>query len=100
MASWEYPSHKEFPKVPSLEEVDSGDVPGILDAREQKIREDWVKAMEFRMIRNKLNQCYKTEGVNHHQNCKELSDMYLNLLNDSKVRGWRVLDDNNKKSSN
>jgi hypothetical protein len=37
----------------------------IYAAREQKIRDDWVRAMEARIIREQLSKCYKTEGVNH-----------------------------------
>lgn len=42
----------------------------VYAAREQKIRDDWVKAMEARIIREQLSKCYKTEGVNH---CKRTS---------------------------
>ncbi|CAI2191068.1 1587_t:CDS:2 [Funneliformis geosporum] len=91
MASWEYPTHKTFPIVPPLEEVEQNDRPGIMDAREQKIREDWVKSMELRILRDQMKRCYKTEGVNHYQNCKELSEKYLSLLEESKVKGYRKL---------
>ena len=64
---------------------------GILDAREQKIREDWIKVMELRLIREQLNKCYKTEGVNHYQNCRELAEKYLSLLKESKVKGWKSI---------
>ena len=37
----------------------------IYAARAQKIRDDWVKAMEARLIKEKLDECYRTEGVNH-----------------------------------
>lgn len=37
----------------------------VYAARNQKIRDDWVKAMEARIIKEKLDECYKTEGVNH-----------------------------------
>ena len=37
----------------------------VYAARNQKIRDDWVKAMEARIIKEKLDECYRTEGVNH-----------------------------------
>jgi hypothetical protein len=49
--------------------------------------------MELRLIRDQLNKCYKTESVNHYQNCKELAEKYLNLLKESKVKGWKSLND-------
>ncbi|CAG8554939.1 36_t:CDS:2 [Racocetra fulgida] len=73
MASWEY-THKEFPKVPTLEEVDKSDV------EDQQVREYWIKVMEIRLVRNQLIKCYKTEGVNHYKNCKKLADLYVELL--------------------
>ena len=66
---------------------------GILDAREQKIREDWIKVMELRLIRDQLRKCYKTENVNHYQNCRELAEKYLSLLKESKVKGWKLIKD-------
>jgi len=64
-----------------------------MDAREQKLREDWIKLMEHRLLRDQLKKCYKTEGVNHFQNCKELAEKYLNLLEESKIKGYRKLKD-------
>ncbi|KAI9321684.1 hypothetical protein BX666DRAFT_1850912 [Dichotomocladium elegans] len=63
--TWEYPQHQQFERVPSLNEVDPNDRKAVYAARAQKIRDDWVKAMEARLIKEKLDECYKTEGVNH-----------------------------------
>ncbi|CEG68589.1 hypothetical protein RMATCC62417_04822 [Rhizopus microsporus] len=62
---WAYPDHKQFERVPSLSEVDKTDRKAVYAARNQKIRDDWVKAMEARIIKEKLDECYRTEGVNH-----------------------------------
>lgn len=81
--------------VPTLDQVDPNDRKGkkenahqhcintihltlstaIYAARNQKIRDDWVKAMEARIIKEKLDECYRTEGVNH---CKFSFLMYSN----------------------
>ncbi|KAI8047820.1 uncharacterized protein B0P05DRAFT_345994 [Gilbertella persicaria] len=55
--------------VPTLDQVDPSDRKAIFAARNQKIRDDWVKAMEARIIKEKLDECYRTEGVNH---CKPI----------------------------
>jgi hypothetical protein len=55
-------------------------------ARDAHIRESWVRAMETRLVRAELEKCQKTEGVNHYQNCKWLSEKYLVMLRDNKVR--------------
>ena len=49
--------------------------------------------MEFRLLRDQLIKCYKTEGVNHYQNCKHLAEKYLSLLKESKVKGWKSIKD-------
>ncbi|KAI8970936.1 hypothetical protein BDB01DRAFT_731224 [Pilobolus umbonatus] len=63
--TWEYPEHKQFERVPTLDQVDHSDQKAVYAARSQKIRDDWVRAMETRLIKQKLDACYRTEGVNH-----------------------------------
>ncbi|KAI8973335.1 hypothetical protein BDF20DRAFT_824358 [Mycotypha africana] len=72
--AWEYPEHKQFERVPTLDQVDPRDSKAVFAARNQKVRDDWVKVMEARLIKEKLDECYKTEGVNH---CKIISDNNL-----------------------
>lgn len=79
----------------------------IYAARNQKIRDDWVKAMEARIIKEKLDECYRTEGVNHckffhfiyqkqnfnrfhiDKSCRDLADMYLGTIKTHRVEGFR-----------
>ncbi|OZJ05431.1 hypothetical protein BZG36_01616 [Bifiguratus adelaidae] len=81
--------HKLYERVPGLEELDGTDRKAILDARAQKIRDDWVKAMEARIIREQLAKCYRTQGVNHYEKCRHLTDLYLQALKENKVEGFR-----------
>ncbi|RUS28603.1 hypothetical protein BC938DRAFT_481692 [Jimgerdemannia flammicorona] len=90
-SDWEYPNHKTFERVPTLTEVDRTDRKAVLAAREQKIRDDWVKAMEARLIREGLAKCYKTQGVNHYENCRHLADLYLQTVKENKVVGFRKM---------
>ncbi|KAI8327610.1 hypothetical protein BD560DRAFT_417804 [Blakeslea trispora] len=87
--AWEYPEHKQFERVPTLDQVDPSDRKAIYAARNQKIRDDWVKAMEARIIKEKLDECYRTEGVNHYQSCRHLADLYFDALKNNKVTGFR-----------
>ncbi|KAG2172459.1 hypothetical protein INT44_006632 [Umbelopsis vinacea] len=100
-ADWEYPEHRQFERYEHTEIYAKLTTSRLLTippfrfassvyaAREQKIRDDWVKAMEARIIRDQLSKCYKTEGVNHYQNCRELADMYLKAVKENKVEGFR-----------
>ncbi|ORY98822.1 hypothetical protein BCR43DRAFT_488229 [Syncephalastrum racemosum] len=88
-ADWEYPEHKQFERVPTLDQVDRSDRKAVYAARNQKIRDDWVKAMEGRLLKEKLDECYRTEGVNHYNKCREIADAYLKAVKDNKVEGFR-----------
>ncbi|KDN52990.1 putative NADH-ubiquinone oxidoreductase 12 kDa subunit [Tilletiaria anomala UBC 951] len=74
-------------KHPSAEEYSE-----IIARREEKIREDWIRTMQARIVREELQKCHKAEGVNHYQVCHELAQTYLDLLKDAKVKGYRIID--------
>ncbi|KAJ1677250.1 hypothetical protein EV182_006558, partial [Spiromyces aspiralis] len=56
------------------ETFETADRIAIIQARADLAREQWIKLMETRLVRAKLQECYKSEGVNHLQNCRELVD--------------------------
>ncbi|KZW02730.1 NADH-ubiquinone oxidoreductase 12 kda subunit mitochondrial precursor [Exidia glandulosa HHB12029] len=68
------------------------DLKVMLEARDNHVREQWIKAMEVRLVREELDKCQRGEGVNAHVHCKELADRYLTMLADAKVKGWRIVD--------
>jgi hypothetical protein len=41
--------------------------------------------MEVRLVQEELEKCHKTEGVNHYENCKWLSEKYLAMVKANKV---------------
>ncbi|KIK47408.1 hypothetical protein CY34DRAFT_799357 [Suillus luteus UH-Slu-Lm8-n1] len=63
-----------------------------LQEREEFIRESWVKAMEARLVRDELTKCHRNEGVNHLENCRWLSDKYITMLKENKVKGYKKID--------
>jgi NADH dehydrogenase (ubiquinone) 1 beta subcomplex subunit 10 len=64
-------------------------------ARDAHIRESWVRAMEARIVRDQLQSCYRAEGVNHYETCRELSEKYITLLKENRVSlrflPWKLL---------
>ena len=42
--------------------------------------------MEARIVRDQLQSCYRAEGVNHYETCRELSEKYITLLRENRVR--------------
>ncbi|KAJ7183128.1 hypothetical protein C8R46DRAFT_883757, partial [Mycena filopes] len=55
-------------------------------ARDELIKESWVKAMEVRLVREELDKCYKGEGPNAMENCRWLAEKYTEMLAEVKVR--------------
>jgi len=51
-----------------------------------------VKAMEARLVRDELVKCQRYEGVNHLENCKWLSEKYLVMLKENRVKGYKKID--------
>ena len=46
--------------------------------------------MEARLVRDKLQECQRVEGVNYHENCRQLSEQYLTMLKENKVCGSNI----------
>lgn len=42
--------------------------------------------MEARLVGDELKKCQKSEGVNHYENCRWLSEKYTTMLRENKVR--------------
>ncbi|GJN93510.1 hypothetical protein Rhopal_006567-T1 [Rhodotorula paludigena] len=66
----------------------------IKAAREEKIRQSWIGVMEAKLVREELQKCWRTEGVNHYEVCHALTEKYLDLLRTNRVEGYIKLDFN------
>ncbi|KAL1747118.1 hypothetical protein HDZ31DRAFT_80699 [Schizophyllum fasciatum] len=62
------------------------------EERDSIIREQWVKAMEARIVREELQKCHRAEGVNQQENCKWLAEKYLTKLEGSRIKGYKTVD--------
>jgi len=76
----------------SLNQARAEEIKAKLQEREDHLRESWVRAMEARLVREELEKCQKGEGVNHYENCKWLSEKYLNMLRENRVQGYKHID--------
>lgn len=64
------------PKVPpTFDGVDYDDQQALKAAQDAIIREQWVKVMMARLVRDELGKCYYREGVNHLEKCGKLRGM-------------------------
>ncbi|KAL8690333.1 MAG: hypothetical protein Q9224_004428 [Gallowayella concinna] len=73
---------------PTFDGVDYNDTPRLKAAQDAIIKEQWVKSMMNRLIRQELAKCYYREGVNHLEKCGKLRERYLDTLKDAKVQGY------------
>jgi hypothetical protein len=60
----------------------------VIESKDQYLREQLVRASEVHYVRNKLRWCYMREGVNHYQNCRELTLQYMDILKEFNGTGW------------
>jgi hypothetical protein len=51
-----------------------------LQANEQRARERQVAIETVRLLRQKVIECYRKEGVNHYENCKDLNQAYYDVI--------------------
>jgi hypothetical protein len=64
------------PKVaPSFEGVDYEDNKALKAAQDAILREQWVRSMMARLVREEMGKCYRREGVNHLEKCGPLRGM-------------------------
>ncbi len=95
---------------PTFDGVDYNDTPRLKAAQDSIIKEQWVKSMMNRLIRQELQKCYYREGVNHLEKCGKLrgrstrpshlvpsclerlidcsTERYFETLPDAKVKGY------------
>lgn len=65
---------------PTFSGVDYNDTAALKAAQDAIIREQWVKAMMFRLVGKELGKCYHREGVGHLEKCGVLRGMFFCIL--------------------
>ena len=61
---------------PTFNGVDYDDQTRLKQAQDAIIREQWVRSMMARLVREELGKCYYREGVNHLEKCGDLRGMF------------------------
>ena len=57
---------------PTFDGVDYNDNKALKAAQDAVIREQWVRSMMARLVRDEMGKCYRREGVNHLEKCGPL----------------------------
>lgn len=90
---------------PTFDGVDYSDQHALKAAQDAIIREQWIKVMMTRLVREEMGKCYYRNGVNHLEKCGHLRgkrlrlddgekkliiavERYLELLRDAKIKGF------------
>ena len=73
---------------PTFENVNYNDTSALKAAQDAIIREQWVKCMMARLVREELGKCYYREGINHLEKCGRLRGEFGgNFSNRGDIRG-------------
>lgn len=51
----------------------------------EAIRDEWIKVMQIRLVRDELQKCHRAEGENHYQVCAPIVKVYNDLLKEARV---------------
>ena len=69
------------PKVPpTFDGVDFNDNIALKAAQDAIIREQWIKVMMLRLVREEMGKCYWREGVNHLEKCGRYRGIRIHLV--------------------
>ena len=71
---------------PNFDGVDYEDTARLKAAQDAIIREQWVKNMMARLVREELSKCYYREGVNHLEKCGVLRGISFRAGMDGQMR--------------
>ena len=78
---------------PTFDGVDYDDTARLKQAQDAVIREQWVRSMMARLVREELGKCYYREGVNHLEKCGPLRGKSPQLLAREQVVGFGLRGD-------
>ncbi|EDV28373.1 uncharacterized protein TRIADDRAFT_53964 [Trichoplax adhaerens] len=71
---------REFKRVPSIEEIDRSDPVAWYRARNQYVRDRWIDREEIRVLRERMSECTRRQGVNAKKNCRQEMVDYMEAL--------------------
>ena len=73
----------------TLRRVDSYQSQSLFDKHtvdEVRARERAVCLAELKILRNRLRDCYYSEGVNHLEACKDIAKSYADFINSERFK--------------
>ncbi|KAN0134773.1 hypothetical protein V8E53_007558, partial [Lactarius tabidus] len=80
-----YPPMNRTHQQESMSDDRATELKARIAARDAHVHGSWVRTMEARIVRDQLQSCYRTEGVNHYETFRELSEKYTTFLRENRM---------------
>ncbi|ODQ48620.1 hypothetical protein PICMEDRAFT_14160 [Pichia membranifaciens NRRL Y-2026] len=83
-------AESEFKHAPSVsfDEIDYRNEVDLKKAQESMLKEQFVKIEVVKIVRKALENCFKVNGPNGYEDCREIADKYMALLPESRAQGY------------
>ncbi|CAM9440100.1 unnamed protein product [Phaeothamnion confervicola] len=75
----------ELKPYPHVDFRDTSDPTAWGQSQEQLMREKVIAIERVKLLRQRVIDCYRREGVNHYQNCKDVAQKYAATI---RADGW------------
>ncbi|CEP23367.1 hypothetical protein BN1211_3942 [Cyberlindnera jadinii] len=72
-------AHKENELV-SFDDINYDNYEDLRKAQESMLREQWIRINALKVTRHALEKCYKNKGVNHFEDCRDLAEKYMQMM--------------------
>lgn len=88
--TWLFFSDSKFQHAPqvSFDEIDYRNSNDLKAAQESLLKEQFVQIEVLKVVRKALENCFRVNGPNGYEDCREIADKYLNLLPDARASGY------------
>ena len=87
---------KDFAKEPAKDFDRSNpfkDPVSFIRQREYETRENMIAIERAKLIMERLRECYREEGVNHYENCRELVQKYCDAFEGNRLGRINIMRD-------
>ena len=77
---------------PTFQDVDFSNNEALVNARDAVVREQWVKIMMARLVREEMGKCYVREGNNHLEKCGRYRGTLFNpilMIPLARIHTWK-----------
>ncbi|QPG72838.1 hypothetical protein FOA43_000140 [Brettanomyces nanus] len=81
------PKFEHAPEV-SFDEIDYRNHADLKAAQESMLKEQFVKVEMVKFVRKALENCFKVNGPNGYEECRNLADKYLDMLPECRAQGY------------